>query len=151
MFAAAIAALTAGGAASGGAATPRTKVAGVTGRHSRTPSGFSVHSVEPGVGVDSVTGSPGSVVIPTGVSPPPAPKAAAGKTTATITPIAKTKRVFQPTPWDTSNRSPLSAYGVSCRAGAEGACAPTVFRWIRPKVGSPVPRFFGPWTRLTGT
>src|SRR3954447_21851191 len=124
-FAAAIAALTGAGAFPGGATTPSTSVPGVTGRQVRTPSGPRVHSVEPGVGVDSVAGAPSSVTSPAGVRPPPAANAPAGKTTATITPIANAIRAFQPTPWDCCKTDLLCRpTGLAVGLALKGAALP---------------------------
>src|SRR4051794_8865022 len=46
------------------------------------------------------------------------------------------------------NRSPSSACGVSCRAGAKGACAPAQVGRVSPGSGSPAPRRRTARTRL---
>ena len=93
-----------------------------------------------------------STVIPTGVSPPPDASAVGREDDREDHPDRQHQTRFPTHPvGQQQNRSPLSAYGVSCRAGAEGAALPPSSGGFAPNFGSPAPRIFGPRIRLTGT
>src|SRR5215216_3023328 len=76
------------------------------------------------------------------VPPPPASAGATGSERAGMrssepSPAQSFARLVRFEIWVCTDQSPSSAYGVSCRAGAKGACAPTRVGGLAPVSGSP--------------